>query len=336
LLGAALGFVAVGIGYAVLRFALMGTALQGNLERAKGVKLAGATAAQVARTFLPGLPFGDSSLNNAQAIRSLPGLGYLVLGVMLAIAVVLIARRNRQAPVGLLVAAFGISLLPALGLSVRLFRSQGERFVYFPSAFAIMLLALALHTMFESRRVYGAVAAGLCLLGTGLVQWQNTYWRQGAALSRRVQASFVRDVVRQSSGKDIALLNVPASVQGAYGVAYVFESVAPLFEPGRKPKVSVLSVMRLADLDHSVVTLRNGSAVELTSFPALAIFSQEDTFTGRSVSAEELSRLGYREFGPRRMAYDLSAIPPGRKTFYWDGARFWPIETLVNRAVISP
>lgn len=333
---ATFAYVGVTLAYVALRAFLIGTEINGNLSRSTGFKAVGSMGAQVTRSLLPGLPWGDPDLNNSEVLRTPIGLAYLGLGVVILVATAFVVlRRFRDRRIFVFWAvAFACALLPTFGLSVRLFRSQGERFVYFPSAFVLAFVVCAF--LARNKPSSSPVGSGKHLLALGLalaasvvaVQIQMGYWVQGATLSERVQKSFVRDVVQTlpSGSSNVALLDLPVCVQGGYGVAYVFETVAPLYHPDRKPKVDVVSMFGLRSLDHRVELIRERSVVRMLVWGGGARFSLEATQTGRPIDPENLSASGYLKFDPREVVFDTASLPPDAKVFAWNGARFipWP------------
>lgn len=311
--------------YFFVRLALMGPALKGNLERASGGKLIAATLAEAVRAVLPGLPFGNPLANNVEALRSPVGILYMGVGVLLLgyLAYRLFAGGKLTNGV-FLALAFVLALGPAAGLSVRLFRSQGERFVYLPSVFLLSMLAMTILVQAPERikrptndtPMY--VLLGSCFL---LLQWQNLIWRQGAALSQRVQASYIRDVVDRipPSTKAVALLDIPVAAQGSYGIAYALDSVTPLFRPDRQMHAEFIAAYMLRDSEDQVMLSRRGDHAVLQASGS-AQFNMEATMTGKQ------KEFGFSVFQPQNVEIDLKELPPGMPVYYWTGAKFERVE----------
>lgn len=311
------GFFPILVGYAALRFELMGPALKGNLERSQGMKLVGTTVVQLARMVLPGLPFGDPDMNNVQTIRTAPGLAYLVIGLALLIGAFVMARRSiRWAPVGMGL----LALAPALGLSVREFRSQGERFVYLPSVFVAIAFAVAIFEIWPRRGVVaGWLVAGLA---AACLQWQNVYWLQAAKDSRLVQDSIVRDVLPKvpPGTKEIVFTNLPERVQGGYSIAMALDSLVPLVS-GREMHVDVKAVEAIVGGVHRSKAQRQGGKIIIESLDGNGSYSLEDSFLAQVPDEAGLRARGYLQFRPDR----LVLVADRRPTFYWNGERFLPL-----------
>lgn len=314
--------------YLALRLVLIGPALDNGLARSGGIKLVGTTLIQIVRTFLPGLPMGDSTLNNSEAITTFAGIVTLLAG-LLVIAVAF--RRSvdfgphsdpELQPIpeeanlrSFLLAAFVISSLPAAGLAVRLFRAQGERFLYLPSVFLLAWLLLRLFGT-NYRRVAWVTVGGFLLL-----QFQSIFWQRGAEVAHRVDIAVARDVVPRLSPETprIALLNAPVRVQGSYAAFYVLGEIARNHGANAALEVEVLTALQLYEGSHSVT--REGLTLSIR--PGDGVFLPEETFGTQSPSPEELRQRGLT--GLSRTQASFAPPEPRTPTFWWDGRRFIPL-----------
>ena len=319
------GFVALGLAfcaYTGARLVLMGSGASSGMERILGVKALGTSVVQVVRTYVPGLPFGDPTLNNTVTVRSAAGIATLALGgaVLLGLAV-LGRRRPETAPARrFLLIGFAVSLLPAVGLSVRLFRSQGERFLYLPSVF---LLTWLLVVLVGGRRPR-LLPAVLGVTAFAALQVQVFFWRQGAAVAKRVEASIAADVVpaMPAGARRITFINPPSRVQGSYVALHVLGEIAR--DHGLPPGVETGFVIPIqaGREGHRVELSQAGDIVTLTIDPRDGAFIPEDMFGSHIPTDADLRSIGVLSVTPERLEVDLRLLPPDALAVYWDGKRF--------------
>ena len=237
----ALPFLCVLAVYVAARALALG-ALVGGYGAARHLYLAhGVVASQLLRAAL-------RLIFPAVALRSLPFLEsralsptLIALGVAALLASVVALRRApaRRALVSfvrrnklswLLLALALAAFLPALNLRVNVFDTQGERFLYLPSAFFSTALALAL-TNAAGRRPRLLTAALACLLTAyALGLWRtNQTWREASQLSR----ALVEDASALSARADVLILNAPDNLRGAYVFRNGFEQALRTFQDAK-------------------------------------------------------------------------------------------------------
>ncbi|MGV3617062.1 MAG: glycosyltransferase family 39 protein [Fimbriimonas sp.] len=315
--------------YLAARIALVGPLPDDGLVRSGGLKLAGSTLVQVLRCLLPGLPAGDPTLNNSEALRTIPGLAFIGVGILIFALLVWQARTPDVHPETsraqrFLLAAFALSLLPALGLSVRLFRSQGERFLYLPSVF---LLAWVVLVLLNRPARGGFRIVWLPTIAFVLLQWQNLFWREGAELSHRVSQSVTGDVALAGtrSPKRILFLNAPVRVHGSYAAFYVLGEIARDHGLPEDVQTEVVLAMQLKRLSHRVEVERAGPIVTLKISPEDGVFLPEDTFITQKPSPEALKAKGLMSLSAREARFDTRWLPAGTDVYLWTGERFQPL-----------
>jgi hypothetical protein len=111
----------------------------------------------------------------------------------------------------LLVASYLICLAPVITLPVSLFDTQGERFLYLPSAFACLLLVYLVADLIPSLRQRTAAILALVVVQATALQWVNRRWIRAAYLSRQIAT----EVSRADPAKTV-ILNLPDNFRGAY------------------------------------------------------------------------------------------------------------------------
>lgn len=123
---------------------------------------------------------------------------------------------RRHAFLWLTALLFVCALLPVISLRINVFDTQGERFLYLPSAFyAAGAAYLCARTWGEGRRRAGPRAAAVaCLLVfyAGSLWATNRVWGEAARLSHGI----LRELAAQSTRDAVLLLNAPDNLRGAY------------------------------------------------------------------------------------------------------------------------
>lgn len=162
------------------------------------------------RTFLPALP-----------LRLSGPLLFLAIGfVMGAIMMVALALRKKEAVPGLihrwplfafLISCYLISLVPVVTMSVSLFDTQNERFLYLPSGFACIIVASVVGILFQPRLIQNGVLVFLVLILALALQWVNTRWITASILSKEIAGE-----ISKMDLDNIVVLNIPGNYQGAY------------------------------------------------------------------------------------------------------------------------
>ena len=174
------------------------------------------------------------------------GLGWLALRG---------ARKRLSRPqaltLGFLVVATYLALLPVLNLSVSLLNSDGERFLYFPSAFAVMalvaLLRFVLPTVFCQRMAF----ALLLLFYVVMLNYSNSHWRAAGRLSERL----IAQLRREPAEPPLLLANLPDSIGGAFVFRNSHEAALRLFDPTPR-EVFVLTRHTLLHVEDEVAVTR--------------------------------------------------------------------------------
>jgi hypothetical protein len=327
----ALAFGAVFLAYVLARACLAGPALDSGLVRSTGFKAVGTTAIQIVRCVVPGLPYGDPTLNNGQALATAPGRGLLAasLAAFGALAYVCLRRRSsvseevRRAQRFYLL-GFAVSMLPAAGLSVRLFRSQGERFLYLPSAFLLAWIVGVVLGGEGRRRGPLALAFGAGAVAFLLLLTQNVSWRDGAEVAARLERSIAEDVVGQvpAEARAVRFLNAPARVQGSYTAFFALAEIA--YGKGLTTRVpeDPTTSLNLLRARHRIAATREGDRLTLTIAPEEGAYVPEDTFGTNAPSEQALRQRGMVSLDAHRAVFDLRVYPRESALFYWDGARF--------------
>lgn len=177
------------------------------------------------RTFLPPLPL---SLSGARLIA------------VLAAGLLLLAfsrqwkrfRTVRWSLVWLLALCYLLSLAPVITMYVNIYDTQGERFLYLPSAFACMLLVYVVWAGLPQTRFRTVALLAVVVVQAGLLQWVNTRWITASHLTEEIAAEVAR-----TDPANTAILNIPDNFRGAYVFRHGLDDATTLFlgREGRAP-----------------------------------------------------------------------------------------------------
>jgi hypothetical protein len=221
----------------------------------------------------------------------------------------LFARARRPLLFWTLAALFLVCLLPTISLRVDVYTTQGERYLYLPSAFSSVALAYAFARIARRKLALAALACLLAFYAATL--WQtNSIWRQASDLSR----SAVEDIGAQAGdGANVYVLNVPDTLRGVHlyrnGLA---ESVALFRHAEHVASVNVLSWHTLTTPLDRVDLSADPPAYTLTLPDPRATFERVDapppcvSLSGRSASALRLR---------------IEGCPPTVKVFHFSEGR---------------
>src|SRR5260370_11664264 len=114
-------------------------------------------------------------------------------------------RREGNRFLIVLASLFLVSLLPVINLRLSLYETWGERFLYFPSVFACLLIAYLAAILIRRKGLWLLIL--ICILGfySVILYRTNRLWRQASGLSPSIQ----NDLVNSSSRDHRLILNLP-------------------------------------------------------------------------------------------------------------------------------
>lgn len=237
------------------------------------------------------------------------------LGVLAWLTVSVLRRRRAHGPgfplgaLGTSAVCYGILLIPVLPLRVSLVNTQGERFLYLPSAFLCMALATLLARRLRSLPVLlGAAAALLVFYSASLVR-ENRDWRAaGAIYSRAVEQLGV-----MAPGQPVVLLNLPDHLNGAYVFRNGLDEACRMQLGDRAPSrisVAVFHTLLTPDDRVSVTSEPQGYRLRLET-PGAAFLSRQAS----SLRSAEPDGARVEDAGPQTVRLTLAA--PGRVTAWF-------------------
>lgn len=194
-----------------------------------------------------------------QALRShLPGWALLLPAMAgaagaaaLSLWVGRAARRRLSRPqlltVGFCLGSFYLALLPVLSLTVSLLSSDGERFLYFPSAFAVLAAVALLRYWLRGRWAQRSALALLLGFYAAALEYANHSWQAAGQLA----AELVAQLRKEPAAPPLLLANLPDSLGGAFVFRNGLEAALRLFDPVPR-QVLVLSRHTLLDRKDAV------------------------------------------------------------------------------------
>jgi hypothetical protein len=217
--------------YFLLRYLFLGTAVGGY---GRGVhltfhpfRLLINLASFPTRTLIPPMPTRIAAVGTFTAVAL----------CVIATLYILAARRRQPIPriLYFLVGSYLLALLPVINLSISKVDTEGERYVYLPSVFAVILVVLLLDFMLRNRKALSVVL--LCLFVAFGVQLHksNSNWAAASDAARGI----IESAGTLGSGDRLFVLNLPDKIRGAYVFRNGFREALSLSETG-----AFLSVIR--------------------------------------------------------------------------------------------
>lgn len=167
---------------------------------------------------------------------------------------------------GFCIIAFYVALLPVLSLSVSLLGSEGERFLYFPSAFAVLAAVALLRFGLRSRWAQRAVFTLLLLFHVAALGYANHNWQAAGQLTEQL----VAQLREEPAAPPLLLANLPDSIGGAFVFRNGIESALRLFDQTPRA-VFVLTLHTLLDSDDEVTATTVAAAPPARSAAELTI-----------------------------------------------------------------
>ncbi len=262
-------------------------------------------SATVFRSFLPYVPL--------QVFPEIPKIGLTnftlaiagVAGATAALAWIYKTWQKRT-PVQLLVSFLAVALIVASVPTLAFGRpsiidSESERYVYFPSVFASMLVGLVVTVLVKARAVRIGASIAVVLFFGAFLELSNRNWATAGELT----ASILSSVGAQDGPGDLALV-VPDSLNGAFIFRNGLPAALALFGPQPGPRIGVVGTMFLKRPDEAIGLSRTGDmgyTVSVASGRATLLPAVEPVLTGVRAAAVDPSRLDMFVERPIRFGY---------------------------------
>lgn len=250
------------------------------------------TVIDLLRIFVPAVPPRLQSQIEGKWAFLLYGLG---LGFLMASILRRGAKPDRPqlllwfALLGCLLAA----LIPVLPMYVLVYSTEGERLLYYASAFGVILAAFLLHWFLSSRRVFVTLGAALVLLYALALQSTNARWVVASRLSEKLAESFRHEPLERK----ILFLNLPDNFHGGYVYRNGIVDAVSTFNGRPRPIGLVASTHDITSLEDEVV-VREGKVGSLT----LELMSPDAHFR----TIQQYPGVEVQQEGPQEISIVLS------------------------------
>jgi protein O-mannosyl-transferase len=171
------------------------------------------------------------------------------------------ARNEQNGLVLLLIASFIFSLLPVINLRLSLFDTQGERFLYWPSAFVAILISYLSLILLRGRRWWLVLSFCLIIFYSVSLYRTNRLWREAAEVSRGISQELARG---GAGGQSLIVINAPDNLRGVPVFHNGLEESLRVLQPeGRIEKALLLSLHSIQSLNDRVELKREGAVFSL-------------------------------------------------------------------------
>lgn len=275
---------------------------------------------QLLRSFLrvvfPALVLRSFPLLESRALSPM----LIVLGGAVALVVVILvsrpttrralfARVQRNTWLWKLLALFICSLLPVLNLRINVFDTQGERYLYLPSVFAAMALALIVARVVPPRLRWLTLGCFLCFYACTL--WKtNQMWEETATLSQ----GLLDEIVTRSTHDQILILNAPDNLRGVHLYRNGLDDALKYFQSAKEIKSTRLIAFHGLSTGREEFRLeRMGAEFTLRPAPPKIEFEKIN-------EAPECMSLTESSRSVLRFRFDVCA-PEKFDLFYFSGGR---------------
>lgn len=113
----------------------------------------------------------------------------------------------------LLLGLFGTSLLPVINIRISLANTEGERLLYLPSAFLVILLVLVIGVSLARFRVLLAIKFIMISIILSYYLYSFSYtWNLAGQIAKQV----IQSIDEEIYGKRMFLINIPDNLRGVY------------------------------------------------------------------------------------------------------------------------
>jgi hypothetical protein len=246
-------YTALVTAYVMMRAAIIGSLVGGYGTAVHlaiyPLALVRTTMTSITRIFLPGVSLWQ-------------GLPIGILGVLLLMLVggVFVMKLRGQAEARLLfaflLAAALIQLLPIINLSPSPTKTTGERFIYFPSVWWIMLLVYSLTAMVPQKRALLAGGAVLLVAYSLVLVHINGRWQRAS----NAAAALVATIGTMGDRERIIVLNLPDTLEGVFMFRdNLPEAVALTYDSSLARKLEIMAFGTL-ERTASIAITRQGTS----------------------------------------------------------------------------
>lgn len=113
----------------------------------------------------------------------------------------------------LLLGLFSVSLLPIINIRISVWNTEGERLLYLPSAFLVILVVLILGVSLAKFRVLLAIQF---IIISMILSYYLYNFNQNWSLAGQIAKQVIESIDEEIEGKRLFLINIPDNLNGVY------------------------------------------------------------------------------------------------------------------------
>jgi len=203
-----------------------------------------------ARVFLPPTP-------NIKPI-------FMVIMILLILLIVGIKSLRKNLPWSLwfLVSAFYLSLLPVINLGINYAKdTQGERFIYLPSAFLSLFAIILFCYILIDHKVLFAIICGSIIIFSALQLFRiNKNW----VIAGKISQNIVNSIRDEDKADRLFIITLPDNINGAYIFRNgAWEAIDIFVGRGRFKQIKLMSLCEISDEDNKIEIKSNADGYEV-------------------------------------------------------------------------
>jgi cbb3-type cytochrome oxidase subunit 3 len=273
------------------------------------------------RAVLPVFPLELSTV----LLKPLKSPAFILFALCCIGLVILLLRRRRRLAnatersaqnklVLLLAGAFIFSLLPVINLRLSPFDTQGERFIYWPSAFSCILVAYLSFILLRSMKWWLILMLCVLVFYSVSLYRTNQTWREAAEVSLKLRDELARS---GSPRKSMIVLNAPDNLRGVPVFHNGLEEALSIFQKeSRIEQVRALAFHDVQAFDDEVELKREGDVYSLRLLNRAAGFTK---IADRLDCLEVLGRSG------NALHFRLNNCPDSFALFFFNAGRVYRV-----------
>jgi hypothetical protein len=230
--------------------------------------------------------------------------GVIVSAVLIAMYVVR-RRRRRSVPsaIPLFLTLYVIALLPVIPFAISKTLTEGERLVYFASAFGLLLLVAVVDYIIGNIRTLAVTITCLAVASGVLLYRSEGNWRAAAGTASEITNS----LEAVNAGGTLLVLSLPDNLKGAYIFRNGFREMLSLYDLEDKwEEVVVLATSSLRAPGDSIRIQTVGNLVRVTQSNLRSGFVRPNSRLQREIT---LAGCRIIEFDRSSYTFELNPVP---------------------------
>lgn len=185
-----------------------------------------------------------------------------------------------------LLAAFYISLLPVINLTINRSDTQGERFIYLPSAFFIMCVVSLFYYFFINRRAFVTTSIVLVLFFRLLLYQVNKNW----IIASEITQNILNTIKQVDRSNRLLIISLPDNINGAYIFRNGLQNAIRLFVgPKGFKSITVISLFGIFSESDGIEITRGSSGYSFTLTNSKGCFRSAHSRYGSDIKCKSFS-----------------------------------------------